>query len=146
MQKPTSPFLIIILLPIALGCFLFIFMMLFQFEPNFLQAKIQNDPMLESKEVGIVALILPGYYLFSMISFAIFGLCIDYLAKLLGFDYDELEMRSIFHYWCPFLLVIGVILYRFLYNPGLGFMTKFEWVGFVIVLILQFRLVFFNKS
>ncbi len=146
MSKPTNPFLILLLLPVALGGFFLVLSMLFQFEPDYLQAKIQHDPMLESKEIGIVALILPAYYLFSMISFAVLGLCLDFLANMLNIKYDEYEMRNIFNSWCPFLLVIGVVLYRFFYNPGLDFMNGLDWFGFAIVLILQIKLVFFTKG
>ena len=145
MKKIIYTILPLPLMMIPLGALFFIFIMLNSFELNYLQAKIENS-LPGYEEIGILVLIFPAYYLFSLIAFLIMGLAIDFFAKKLDLDSYKDEIWDILIYWCPFVLVLGVVLFRFISNPSLSFMNTIDWIGFAIVAVIHIRIVFSKKT
>jgi len=132
----------LILIPIFLGCSYLLISLLFLFEPHYVQIKV-NDPhgYLNHEHVGVGALIIFAEYISSLFIFVILSAFIIPSFKLLKINIESKEIYQLLSIWCPIAMMLLILVYRFVMNPSIYFLNKYDYFGIAMTIFAIFKLI-----
>lgn len=138
MKNISTIILFFIFVPVLIACFLFISIMITHFEPNIIALKLGQDTMLNQvPQEGILSLILPAYYVFTLLGFMIIGIFVYEINKRFHLGFPMEDFQSLFFVWCPMGVVLAVLFNRIYAIQHLSFVNKYDLFGLLVILVLH---------
>lgn len=138
MKDFSTVILSILFFPILVGCILFISLMFTHFEPSYISLKLgQISNPLPDLHIGILSLVLPAYYVMTLIAFMIIGIFVFEFNKKLQLNLDMQDLQSLFFIYCPMGVTLSVLTYRIYMIQNINFLNRYDLLGIILIIILH---------